>query len=117
MKAIHGTAIYTGGGFYVVIGELDNGLYFHGNNDFLEILNDDPRQLDDAGELVCYDADWSEKHCADNTVDIKEAYAMFEDFCRRLDAGEAGLTQGYEKFSNYLAGEVTEAIDFSGFDL
>ena len=116
MKALHGTAIYTGGGLYVVIGELDNGLWFYGNYDWCAVFDEDIRTYDEVNHgLACFWNDWCEKHIV-NDVDVKEVYAMFKDFCERLDAKEPDITKGYEKFSNYLPGEVTEYIDFSYFE-
>ena len=117
MKALHGTAIYTGGGFYTVIGELDNDYWFCGNNDWCAIFDEDTRTWDnDNNGLACFWNDWCEMHEVKD-FDLKEVYAMLEDFCKRLDANEPDITKGYEKFSNYLPGEVTDHIDFSYFDL
>lgn len=115
MRATHGTAIYTGGGIYNVIGETDNGYWFFGGPDWCTIVDSDIREEDKENDddLVCYYNDWLEKH--EVKVNVQEIYEMFEDFCRRLDAKEPGITDGYEKFSNYAAGEVTDYIDFSEF--
>lgn len=116
MKAIHGTAIYTGGGIYVVIGELDSGLWFCGNNDWCSIFDEDTRTYDnDNDDLACFLNEWCEAHEVKD-VDKKEVYAMFKDFCERLDKKEPDITKGYEEFSNYAPGEVTDYIDFSYFD-
>lgn len=116
MKATHGTAIYTGGGLYIVIGELDNGLWFYGNSDWCAVYDEDTRAYDYENDgLACCWTDWCEKHEVKD-VDLKEVYAMFEDFCKRLDNKEEGITEGYEEFSNYAPGEVTDYIDFSYFD-
>lgn len=113
MRAIHGTAIYTGGGFYNVIGETDDGHWFFGGYDYCCIANSDVREKNEYGDLACFYNDWAEKHEVE--VDKKEMYEMIEDFCRRLDAKEPGLTDGYKEFSNYTAGEVTDYMDFSEF--
>ena len=116
MKATHGTAIYTGGGIYVVIGELDNGLWFCGNNDWCGIFDEDTRTYDQENDdLACFWSDWCDQHEVKD-VNKKEVYAMFEDFCKRLDNKEDGITEGYEEFSNYAPGEVADYIDFSYFD-
>jgi len=109
MKAIHGTAICTGDG-YSVIGNTDAGWFFHGTSDgWLEILADDPRSLDENGDMLCFDAEWTEKHRIAN-MNTPAACNMIVDFCKRLDAEEAGITDGYEDFSNYIPGEVTRYI-------
>ena len=114
-RATHGTAIYTGGGIYNVIGQLDNGLWFYGGNDYIEVFDEDTRTYDEVNDgLACYWNDWCDKHRLE--VDKRQLYAMFYDFCQRLDNRESGLTDGYEEFSNYAAGEVTDYIDFSYFD-
>ncbi len=114
-KATHGTAIYTGGGLYVVIGQLDNGLWFYGGTDFCDIFDEDTRTYDNENDgLACFWNDWCEKHRVE--LDARQTYAMYYDFCRRLDNNEPGLTDGYEEYSNYAAGEVVDYIDFSYFD-
>ena len=115
MRATHGTAIYTGGGIYNVIGETDNGYWFFGGPDWCSIVDSDIREEDkeNNNDLVCYYNDWLEKH--EVKVNVQEIYEMFEDFCRRLDAKEPGITDGYEEYSNYIPGEVTDYINFSEF--
>ena len=110
MKAIHGTAIYTGGGCYSVIGELDNGLWFNGCMDFCEIIDADVRTKDENGDLACFYNEWLEKHVV-NDYSPGEKWQMLKDFCIRLDNKESGLTEGYDELSNYIAGEVTEMLD------
>ena len=114
MKILKGTAIYTGGGFYTVIGKLDNGLFFCGCTDWAAVFDTDTRTEDENGGLCCFDADWCELH--EVNADIKEIYQAFEDFCKRLDENEKDITAGFEKFSNYQTGEVCGMIDFSYFD-
>ena len=116
MKALHGTAIYTGGGFYTVIGELDNGYWFCGNNDWCAIFDEDTRTWDyENVELACFDNEWCEAHEVKD-IDPKEVYAMFKDFCNRLDNEEPGINEGFEQFNNYIPGEVSYYIDFSYFE-
>ena len=121
MKVLHGTAIYTGGGFYTVLGEFDNGLWFFGGTEWFEVIDADCRTRDEKeDDLAAYYNEWLSKYVVEEYhTDKKKERAMFkaiEDFCRRLDKGEKGLTEGYEELSNYSAGEVTEMIDFSEFD-
>lgn len=113
MRATHGTAIYTGGGIYNVIGETDNGLWFMGGSDWCSLFDSDVTEEDEYTDMVCYNNDWCEKH--EVKVDLQELYEMFEDFCRRLDNKEPGITDGYENHSNYAAGEICDYIDFSEF--
>ena len=126
MKVVHGTAIYTGGGQYTLIGELDNGLWFCGFNDYCAVTNFDTRTsvrdfYNDDGynvdnnDLAIYHMDLTLEEGYVVDVDLKEKYEMFYNFCKRLDAGEPGLTDGYEKYSNYQP-ELCEYIDFSYFD-
>lgn len=113
MKAIHGTAIYTGGGIYVAIGELDNGYYFYGSDYFCSIFDEDTRTYNFAEDgLACFWNDWCAKHEV-KSFDVKEINDMFEDFCKRLDKKESGLTNGYEKYSNYLPGEVWNRLSMN----
>lgn len=114
MKITHGTAMYTGGGFYSVIGEIDDGNYFVGNTDWCCVVDADPREKDEFGEWNFFHIEWLEDH--DVHVDANEIYPMFKDFCERLDAEELDITKGWDELSNYLPGEVTEMIDFSEFD-
>ena len=116
MKALHGTAIYTSGGIYVVIGELDNGLWFCGDNFGCTIYDQDTRTYDKVNDgLAWFWNEWCDNHVVKD-VDEKEVHAMFKDFCVRLDKKEPNITKGYEEFSNYLPGEITKYIDFSHFD-
>lgn len=113
MKATHGTAIYTGGGIYNIIGELDNGLYFFGCWDYLAIYDADVRTYDESyDDLVCYNPNWCDEHMLLFAFTEEEIEKALHDFCVRLDNEEPGLTDGYEQFSNYCAGEVTKMMDF-----
>lgn len=119
MRATHGTAIYTGGGFYICIGELDNGNYFVGGMDCIEIVNADPRiEIEDFDGWKSYgfdDIDWILEHEVEATENGKESNGiidMFKDFCKRIDNREPNLTDGYEDFSNYCSGEVYEMMLF-----
>ena len=117
MKALHGTAIYTGGGQYSVIGELDNGYWFAGDNWGCNIFSRDVREYDEEnGDLAFYWNPWCVLHDVTYMFDTKDIYEMYEDFCKRLDAKEDGITDGYEEYSNYIPGEVCEMIDFSYFE-
>lgn len=129
MRIKHGTAIYTGGGIYVVIGEIGDGKWFMGNNDFCAVTNFDTRtkakdmeilsetewEFDDDDLAIFYLMLTPEEGCIVET-DIKETYEAFYDFCKRLDNGELGITDGYEEYSNYAQGEVCNYIDFSYFE-
>ena len=115
MRATHGTAIYTGGGFYICIGELDDGKYFFGGMDSIEILNANPKIEDEDGEWLGNNIDWILEHTIESTANGKETneiIEMFKDFCKRLDAKEDGLTDGYQDFSNFCAGEVYDMMLF-----
>lgn len=116
LKAVHGTAIYTGGGIYVCIGQLNNGKYFCGSIDYCSVFDADTREInEDEDDLACFWPDWCEKHeIASEELNAShgEIIDMFKDFCKRLDANEEGLTDGYEEFSNYSSGEVYDMIGF-----
>ena len=62
MRATHGTAIYTGGGIYNIIGETDNGLWFMGGPDWCSLFDSDVTEEDEYTDMVCYNNDWCEKH-------------------------------------------------------
>lgn len=109
MRFTKGTAMYTGGGIYVVLGETDNGLYFLGNCDCVDIYNADVREEDENGDMACFYPEWEELHRVETSEDLVEP---FKNFCRRLDAKEEGITEGWEAFSNYAAGEVYDYMDF-----
>jgi len=114
MTFTHGTAIYTGGGCYIVIGETDeSGLYFFGCTDFCELMRFDPRTEDENG-LICQYYEEIEPYIVE--TDRDETWKLFEDFCNRLDNKEPNITTGYKDFSNYLAGEVSDYIDFSDYN-
>lgn len=110
-RATHGTAICTGNG-YSVIGEDENGFFFHATTDgWLEILDHDgdPRKLDGNGDMLCFNAEWTEKHrMAIRNMPVAIDFIL--DFTKRLDAEEEGITEGYDDFSNYIPGEVTRYI-------
>ena len=115
MKFAHGTAIYTGGGCYIVIGETDKkGTYFYGCTDFCEIMTLDPRTKNEYGDLICMYTEEIEPYVIE--TDRDETWRIFEDFCTRLDNEEPNITDGYEDFSNYCAGEVARLIDFSDYN-
>lgn len=116
MKIINGTAIYTGGGCYSIIGKIDNGLWFNGCNDWCAIYDMDTRTKNEDGDFACFYYEWCEEHERTLEFSYKEVIAMFKDFCMRLDNNEEGITNGYEEFSNYIAGEVTDMIDFDYFE-
>ena len=115
MRAVHGTAIYTGGGCYTCIGELDNGLWFCGCNDWCEIIDKDSRSEDENNDLCVFDNDWMDKHVVKD-IDRESINKMFQDFCKRLDNSEEHIEDGYSKYSNYMAGEVSRLINFDYFD-
>ena len=115
MKITHGTAMYTGGGFYSVIGEVDDGNYFVGNTDWCVVIDTDPRCKDEFGEWNFFHIEWLEDHNV-HDVDANEMFFMFKDFCERLDANEQDITKGWDKLSNYIPGEATEMINFSEFE-
>ena len=111
MKILNGTAIYTGGGFYTVLGRIDNGLYFCGTNEWCSVYDMDTRTENEDGDLVCFEEEWCEKHDKSSEFDYKEIVKMFKNFCLRLDQEEDGITNGYEDLSNYGL-NVIKAIDF-----
>lgn len=113
MKIVKGTAIYTGGGCYSIIGQLDNGLWFNGCNEWRSVLTRDTRTFNEDGELACFYNDWCEKYDVTCKFNYKELVEAFKNFCNRLDNDEPYITKGYESFSNYISGEVTKFIDFS----
>lgn len=113
MKFTKGTAIYTGGGVYICIGQTDTGLFFNGCPDFCILTDIDTRTEDEDGLICCYE-DKMEGHIIADTTE--EVWRAFQDFCHRLDEGEEGITEGYEEFSNYARGEVERMIDFSDWN-
>lgn len=114
MKFTKGTAIYTGGGYYTIIGETDQeGVYFFGCTDFCELTTLDPREEDEDGLKIFYD-EKVEPYLIESDPD--ETWKLLEDFCNRLDNDEPHITDGYESFSNYLKGEVSDYIDFSDYN-
>lgn len=105
MRAKHGTAIYTGGGIYSLLGELDNGLYFCGDNFYIGIYNEDVRTWNKKEDCLAYFYnDWCEAHEVE--ADQNEVAAMIKDFCTRLQDNEPELTQGFTDFSNFDGAEV-----------
>lgn len=114
MRAVRGTAIYTGGGIYVTIGQMDNGMYFIGSEYGIEFFDTDTRSCDENGDMCGFDMDWHNKHVISDGYDPEEAQAAFKDFCERLDAKEEHLTDGYEEFSNFCHGEI--ALSLIGAD-
>ena len=100
MKFTKGTAIYTGGGFYTIIGETDqDGIYFFGCTDFCELTSLDPRTEDEDGLLIYYN-EKIEPHIIESDHD--KTRELLKDFCERLYNDEPHITDGYEDFSNYI---------------
>ena len=114
MKFTKGTAIYTGGGWYTIIGETNKkGVYFFGCTDFCELTSLDPRTEDEDGLLIFYNEKIEPYRIE---YDPDKTWRLMEDFCKRLDKEEPNITDGYEEFSNFCPGEVTEYIDFSDYN-
>ena len=124
LRIEHGTATYTGGGFYTILGELNNGLYFVGFNDCCYILDIDPRtkaaeaphedyEIFEPDDLAIYYGDFLEVHNVE--IDTHEKYKIFEDFIKRLDSGEKGIDRGFEDYTNHDF-KVYDTIDFSYFE-
>lgn len=109
MKALHGTAIYTGGGIYVLIGELDNGQFFFGDNWCCDIFDADTREIGEDDFLNCCYPEWQEQHIVES--DTAEVLAMYKDFYTRLANGEPDITDGYEDYNNYIASEILQVMD------
>lgn len=130
MNVLHGTAIYTEDGTYNIIGEFDNGLWFFGCPKYIAIYTDDIRNEREIFDICRNNI----KYCEKNLIMLYEPNEEDEDnieeylsedeledyhpevirrFCIQLDNEEPGLTNGYEEFSNYTAGEVTAAMGFS----
>lgn len=69
------TAIYTGGGIYVYLGELDDGNYFLASDwssgcvGDIRILNEDPRKVDDD---ECFYPEWQETYLVKDMDDTTE---------------------------------------------
>lgn len=112
MKILNGTAIYTGGGYYIVLGKIDNGLYFCGTNEWCAICDMDTKTENEDGDFACFDIEWFEKHDKSSEFSYKEIVEMFKDFCLRLAQEEDGITNGYENLDNYISSEVIKMIDF-----
>lgn len=110
MKVVRGTAIYTGGGIYVTIGQMDNGMYFVGSEYGIEFFDEDTRSCDENDDMCCFWQEWYDEHCIKDGYDPDDAQVAFIDFCKRLDAKEEHLTDGYDEFSNYLPGEIYEHL-------
>lgn len=107
LRATHGTACYSGGGFYIVLGETENGLYFVGGNDcdgYCELYDTDPRTK--TSELLNDYSEWCDIHRVDSYSE-DEVQKMFRDFCRRLDKCEMNISRGYEAYENYMPGDMT----------
>ena len=116
MKITKGTAIYTGGGFYTVIGETEDGHWFVGFNEFCAVINFDPRTKDEEmDDLKIFYCDFTEEEGYVIPVDIKEKYEAYLDFCKRLENQESGIEDGYEDFSNHDY-DIISYIDFSYFE-
>lgn len=105
LRATHGTACYSGGGFYIVLGETENGLFFVGGNEgYVDIFDTDPRTK--TSELLSDYPEWCDLHRV-STYDDCEVQKMFSDFCRRLDKCEMNISVGYEAYENYMPGDMS----------
>lgn len=81
MKINDVTTEYTGGGIYIFMGELDNGIYFMCDDMYINFLNADPRK---AGEAVYY-IEWQEEHEADFEVNFPN---FFIYMCEWIEANK-----------------------------
>ena len=119
MKITHGAAFGTGGGWIAVIGEIDNGLWFFGDNYYGCVLNFDTRTTSKEMKVGNKDDDlaifWLNE--TDNKglfvdIDQREIDNMYHDFCVRYDCKEPDITKGYENWDGCF-GRLCDYIDWS----
>lgn len=78
MKVIDVTTEYTGGGIYVFMGKLDNGLYFMCDDMCVNFLDADPRE---AGDDAYY-LEWQEEHAVGFDMDYPYFFIQMSDWIR-----------------------------------
>jgi len=89
-------AIYTGGGVWLFIGELENGNYFlTANEGYTLILDEDPEDLDKSLE-----ADWQEKHTIKD-IGINESFIDDLMDYMKENGKQYGFTEP-EYYRNYM---------------
>lgn len=78
MKFIDVTTEYTGGGIYIFMGKLDNGIYFMCDDMYASFLDADPRE---AGDDAYY-TEWQEKHDVEFDIDYPHFFLQMCDWIK-----------------------------------
>ena len=110
LKIIKGTAIYTGGGIYIVVGKLNDGNYIIANEQSIGIVADNPMEEDD--DLSCEyhynNINWIIERDLLINYKIADLLKAIKKFCKDLDNGKGDeyLIDEFKETDNYMPGEL-----------
>lgn len=121
LKIIKGTAIYTGGGIYIIIGKLNDGNIIISNNQGWDILNPNKTNNDDEYIARWDDVSWIldnmyveiyEKYEVNNDYQDRDVLRAIKKFCKDLDNGKGDeyLVDEFKETGNYSSGELKRMI-------
>ena len=116
IKIIKGTAIYTGGGIYIIVGKLNDGNYVNTDGCFWDVYNDNAMDKVDTSiyEEICDDMcnyehpQWCNEHRISEHYRKKDILRAIKKFCKDLDNGKGDeyLIDEFKKTDNYMSGEL-----------
>ena len=110
LKIIKGTAIYTGGGIYIVVGKLNDGNYIITDEQSIGIVADNPMEEDD--DLSCdyhySNINWIIERDLLINYKIENLLKAIKKFCKDLDNGKGDeyLIDEFKETDNYMPGEL-----------
>lgn len=121
LKIIKGTAIYTGGGIYIIIGKLNDGNIIISSNQGWDILNPNKTNNDDEFIARWDDVSWIldnmyveiyEKYEVNNDYQDRDVLRAIKKFCKDLDKGKGDLylIDEFRGTGNYSSGELKRMI-------
>lgn len=84
------TPIYTGGGIYILYGQLTNGNYFIASDEMYDVrfLNANPEDTDEYGDAVSDSVKWQEAHLVRDICDPGECLEFWETAIRWIIANK-----------------------------
>lgn len=119
LKIVKGTAIYTGGGIYNILGKLNDGKYIFANDQFITVI--ERLKNDESNFLMDKDNDYDYHYCNPNWLDerdktneyqISDLLRAIKKFCKDLDKGKGDLylVDEFENTENYSPGELKRMV-------
>ena len=120
LKIIKGTAIYTGGGIYIIVGKLNDGNYVNTDGCFWDVYSDNAKDKVDTSiyEEICDDMcnyehpQWCDEHRISEHYRKKDILRAIKKFCKDLDNGKGDeyLVDEFKETGNYSSGELKRMI-------